>query len=73
MTNNPPQLELQEQHLINIIKRKINQNQLNVTKADKGNTLVTLQKEDYYNKTEEITTQNIFTKLPHDITNNNKT
>jgi hypothetical protein len=61
--------ESQERHLINNIKKKINQNQLIATKADKGNTLVILHKDDYKNKIEEFITQNDFTKLPHDITN----
>jgi hypothetical protein len=59
----------EEQHFINNIRKKINQNKLIATKADKGNTLVILHKEDYKNKIEEFTTQNNFTKLPHDITN----
>jgi hypothetical protein len=44
MTNNQSKLESQERHLINNIKKKINQNQLIVTKADKGNTLVITQR-----------------------------
>jgi hypothetical protein len=43
--------------------------QLIVTKADKGNTLVILRKEDYAKKIEEFIMQNNFTKLLHDITN----
>jgi hypothetical protein len=46
---------------------KICQNQLTITKADKGNTLVIMYKEDYNNKIEEFITKNNFIKL-HDIT-----
>jgi hypothetical protein len=49
-------------------KKKINQNELIVTKADKSNTLVILHKEDYKNKILEFVNQNDFMKLLHDIT-----
>jgi hypothetical protein len=49
--------------------KKEEQNQLIVTKADKGNTLVILHKEDYNNKVEELITNNYYTKLPHETTN----
>jgi hypothetical protein len=57
-----------EWNLIKSLNHKINQNQLIITKADKGNTLVILREDDYNNKIEEFITKNYFTKLPHDIT-----
>jgi hypothetical protein len=47
-------LEYQERNLINKIKKKINQNKVIAAKADIGNTLVVLNKEDYNNKIEEL-------------------
>jgi hypothetical protein len=43
-----------------------------VSKADKGNMLVIISEEEYNNKIENFINTNNFTKLPHDITNNNK-
>jgi hypothetical protein len=40
----------QEWNTLKNIKQKLNDNQLVVTKADKGNTLVILHKDDYYKK-----------------------
>jgi hypothetical protein len=40
-----------------------------VTKADKGNTLVIMYKEDYNSKVGEFITSNNYIKLTHDITN----
>jgi hypothetical protein len=51
------------------MKKKIEQNQLIMTKADKSSTLVILHKEDYNNKVEGFITNNNYTKLSHDITN----
>jgi hypothetical protein len=51
------------------LRHKINQNQLIITKADKGNTLVILYKDDYNKKIKEFIEKNNFTKLPHDIMN----
>jgi hypothetical protein len=51
------------------IKKKTEQNLLFVTKADKGNTLVIIHKEDYNSKVEEFITNNNYTKLSYDITN----
>jgi hypothetical protein len=49
---------------------KINQNQLIITKTDKGNTLVTLHKNNNNNnKIEEFITKNNFATLPHNISN----
>jgi hypothetical protein len=58
-----------ECNAIKTLKHKINQNQLIITKADKGNKLVILYKDDYNRKIEEFINKNNFTKLPHDITN----
>jgi hypothetical protein len=41
--------EYQEWNTLNL-KRKINQKQLIITKADKSNSLVIIQQNDYYNK-----------------------
>ena len=51
------------------ILHKIQHNQLVVTKADKGNTLVILHKEEYNKKIEEFLSTNNFTELTRDITN----
>jgi hypothetical protein len=40
-----------------------------VTKADKGNTLFIIHKEDYNSKVEEFITNNNYTQLSYDITN----
>jgi hypothetical protein len=47
----------------------IEQNQLVITKADKGNTLVIIHKDEYHNKIQEFINNNNFNKLPSDITN----
>jgi hypothetical protein len=62
-------LASQERHLVDSIKQKINQNQLVVTKADKGKTLVMLHKDDYNNKIEEFITNNNYMTLPCNTTN----
>jgi hypothetical protein len=62
-------IEAREHRLIKDIKKKIEQNQLIVTKADKGNSLVILHKEDYNNKVEEFITNNSYTELPHGTAN----
>jgi hypothetical protein len=51
------------------IKKKIEQNQLIVTKAGKGKILVIIHKEGYDSKVEKVITNNNYTKLSHDITN----
>jgi hypothetical protein len=58
-----------EWNTIKSLRHKINQNQLIITKADKGNMLVILHKNDNNNKIEEFISKNNFTKLPNDITN----
>jgi hypothetical protein len=62
-------IEAQEYHLMKNIEKKIEQNQLIITKPDKGNTLVILHKEDYNSKVEAFITNNNYTKLSHDTTN----
>jgi hypothetical protein len=61
--------EAQGYRLSKYIKNKIEQNQLIVTKAVKGNNLVIIHKEDYNSKVEEFITNNNYTKLSYDITN----
>jgi hypothetical protein len=61
-------MEIREGKLIYHIKKKITDNKLIITKADKGNTLVILQKDVYNEKVKEFMIQNNFTKLTHDIT-----
>jgi hypothetical protein len=55
--------EVQEQKLIRNIKKKLNDKQLFITKADKGNTIVILHKETYNNKVIKFLSQNNFTKI----------
>jgi hypothetical protein len=43
-------MESQELHLIKSTNMEVNQNQLIIAKADKGNTLITLHKDDYNKK-----------------------
>jgi uncharacterized protein (AIM24 family) len=56
-------IEAQEHHLMKNIKKKIEQNQSIITKADKDNTIVILYKEDYNSKVEEYITNNSYTKF----------
>jgi hypothetical protein len=60
--------EYHEWRTIKSIKQKLTCNQLIVTKADNGNTLVIMKEEDYNNKIEEFINNNNFTKLTRDIT-----
>jgi hypothetical protein len=53
-------METQGRHLIK--RMKINQNHLIKTKADEGNTLIILHKDEYNNKIEEFITKNNYTK-----------
>jgi hypothetical protein len=57
-----------EWNKIKNLKQKINQDQIIITKTDKGHTLVTLHRDEYNNKIEEFIIKNNFTKLPQDIT-----
>jgi hypothetical protein len=51
------------------IEQKIEHNQLIITKADKGNTLVIIYKDEYNMKIDEFLITNNFMKLTKDITN----
>lgn len=53
--------------LINI-KNKLKQDNLVLTKADKGNTIVILPRNDYNNKISDILQNDIFQQLPADPT-----
>jgi hypothetical protein len=70
MSDNTIKVKNSREKLIFNTKIKLNQNQLIVTKSDKGNSLVILYQRDYeyINRIEEFITQNKFTKLPHNIT-----
>jgi hypothetical protein len=67
MSNNAIKLEMREETLIYNINGKLNQTQLTVTKADKGNTFVILHEREC-NRTEEFFTQNKITELSQNIT-----
>jgi predicted HAD superfamily phosphohydrolase YqeG len=62
-----------EKKIINNIKTQMIQNHLIITKADKDNTLVTMHEHEYNEKVEEFISNNNFTKLSQDITNNKNT
>jgi hypothetical protein len=47
------------------IQQKTGNNQLIIIKADKGNTLIIMYKDDYNRKIEEFIKATIFIKLPH--------
>ena len=51
------------------IKQKLINSHSMIVKADKGNTLVILKKEDYIYKLDTFINNNNFTELSHDITN----
>jgi quinol monooxygenase YgiN len=61
--------QIHEKKLINSIKKKMKENNLAVTKADKGNTLIVMHQDEYNQKVDEFITQNNFTKLTRDQTN----
>jgi hypothetical protein len=50
---------------------KLVQNNLIITKADKGDTLVIIQKDDYYQKIDEFITENQFIKIENNYTKKN--
>jgi hypothetical protein len=52
-----------------IMQQKIENNQLVIIKADKGNTPVIMYRDEYNKKTDEFIIANNFTKLSNDITN----
>lgn len=57
-----------ENQAIKTIQQKIKRDNLTVTKADKGNCLVILNKKDYVKKVEEFLTNKEFTKITKDPT-----
>jgi hypothetical protein len=59
----------QEWQTLKRIQLKLQHNQIVITKADKGNTIVILYKDDYDQKIKEFLATNNFTKLTKDITN----
>jgi hypothetical protein len=48
--------------------RKMIKHNLITTKADKGNTLVIIDKDEYHQKVDDFITQNNFTKVPNNHT-----
>jgi regulatory protein YycH of two-component signal transduction system YycFG len=60
-------LKIQKTEHSHNIKKKINKNHLVKTKADMGNTEVTLYGDDYNKKIDKFIIQNDFTKLSHDM------
>jgi hypothetical protein len=61
--------EYQEWSTLKSIKQKLISNQLILTEANKGNTLIILKEEECNNKIENFINNNYFTKLARDITN----
>jgi hypothetical protein len=57
-----------EKRLIIKVRKKLIQNKLIITKADKGNTLVIMGKDDYYQKIDEFITDNQFIKIENNYT-----
>lgn len=53
---------------LNKLKRKIQENQLIVTKADKGNTTVIMCKHDYIKRTEEFIKEGPYKEIKYDYT-----
>jgi hypothetical protein len=60
--------ELTESKLVKKLHEKLEQNNLIVTKADKGRTLIIIQKDVYNQKINDFITQNKFTKVPNNYT-----
>lgn len=57
------------QKQINKLKKKIKENGLIVTKADKGNTTVIMKKEEYIKKAEQFIKEGPYKKITYDYTN----
>jgi hypothetical protein len=57
-----------EKQLVWNIKKKINENDLIITKADKGNTLIIMKKDEYNQKTTDFMVNNKFIALTKDQT-----
>jgi hypothetical protein len=58
-----------EKKLIKNLQDKLEQNNLILTKADKGNTVITVQKDVYYKKINDFISQHKFTKVRNNYTN----
>jgi hypothetical protein len=58
-----------EKKLIQNLQGKLEENNLMITKADKGNTLIIISKEDYHKKIWYFITQNKFIKIHNNYTN----
>jgi hypothetical protein len=61
--------ELVEKKLVQKIHEKLERNNLIITRADKGNTLIIIHKDVYHQKINDFITQNKFTKIPNNHTN----
>jgi hypothetical protein len=57
-----------EKKVIRDLKQKLEENNLMVTKADKGNTLIIMSKDEYHLKIQDFITQNTFTKIRQNYT-----
>jgi hypothetical protein len=57
-----------EKQLVCNMKKKINENDLIITKADKSNTLIIMKQDEYNQKTTEFMTNNNYIALPKDQT-----
>jgi hypothetical protein len=68
-TNHKTRQESIEKKIITNLKKKIKEHNLIVTKADKGNTLVIIEQNEYHQKIKDFITQNNFTKVPNNHTN----
>jgi hypothetical protein len=58
-----------EKKLIQNLQDKLEQNNLILTKADKGNTVIVVQKDVYHNKINDFISQHKFTKVRNNYTN----
>jgi hypothetical protein len=62
-------LESVESKLIKNLHDKLEQNNLIIAKADKGNTLIIIQKDVYHQKINDFITKNNFTKISNNHNN----
>jgi hypothetical protein len=67
-TDHKAKLSKTEKNTTINIKQKIVENNLITTKADKGNTLVIMNKDDYLQKVQNFISKNNFTKAPNNHT-----
>ena len=63
-------MKRQETRIVRSIKQRLSDNNLVLCKADKGNTVTIIKKEDHINKVNDFKATNKFTKLDKDPTNN---